>query len=68
MELRGRPFVFVSTLLVLALVAVYLSLPLTHQDVVTDYGKQPDRASFMAPKQNIWAELSVTEALSLIHI
>lgn len=61
MELRNRPFVILSSLLVIISLAAFLSFPFSTDHTPVEYSSRHSDG-FQAPKQNIWAELTEIEA------
>ena len=61
MELRTRPWVLLSSLFVLLIVAGFLIFPLDSDQSSQEYASK-QTATFKATRHNIWAELTESEA------
>lgn len=60
-ELRSRPWVLLSSVIVLVVFAVFLLYPLDHGQSAVEYASNQARP-YKAPRQNVWAELTKSEA------
>jgi primary-amine oxidase len=64
MESRTKPWLFISSGLLAIAVITFLLYPLRHESSAVEYAAQHKKA-FVAPKHNVWAELSADEATTV---